>query len=184
MLCLSSPSMKSGLLCLAIGTLTLITTYSFTTADTPEHLAKDGTYVGLQAETYVDPGDPKAKWFHENRLLIRNDDAILDKVPVVVSHGKKGYSASDGGFFTYRGRFSKKDGQIFVALRLCQSDYVLFPADKHDQYTEIKTYLVKVISGRLEFDGVTYKPATLKKIERTRLEQLLSAEPLEKNDAR
>ena len=116
--------MKSGLFCLAIGALNLITTYSFATADTPELLAKDGTYAGLEAETYV--GNPKAKWFHENRLLIRNDDAILDKVPVVVSHGKKGYSASDGGFFTYRGRFSKKDDQIFVALRLCQSDYVLF----------------------------------------------------------
>lgn len=178
----SSPSMKFGLLCLA--TLTLISTYSFAIADTPERLAKDGTYVGLQAETYVDPGDPKATWFHENTLLIRNDDAILDKVPVVVSHGKKGYSASDGGFFTYRGRFSKKDGQVFVALRLCQSDYVLFPTDKHDQYTEIKVYPVKLISGRLEFDSVTYKPATLKRIERTRLEQLLSSEPLEKNDAR
>jgi hypothetical protein len=174
--------MKSGLFCLAIGALTLVTTYSFATADTPERVANDGTYVGLQAETYVDPGDPKAKWFHENRLLISNDDAILDKVPVVFSHGKKGYSASDGGFFTYRGKFSKKDGQIFVALRLCQSDYVLFPAGKHDQYIEIKTYPVKFISGRLKFDGVTYQPATLKEIERTRLEQLLSAEPLEKND--
>jgi hypothetical protein len=176
--------MRSGLFCLAIGALTLVTTYSFATADTSGNVAKDGTYVGLQAETYVDPGDPKAKWFHENRLLIRNDDAILDKVPLVFSHGKKEYSASDGGFVTYRGKFSKKDGQIFVALRLCQSLYILFPPSKHDQYTEIKTYPVKVISGRLEFDGVTYKPATLKKIERTRLEQLLSAEPLEKNDAR
>jgi hypothetical protein len=176
--------MKSVLFRLATGVLTLLTTHSFVTADAPEHLVKDGIYLALQAETYVDPEDPSAKWFHENRLLIRKDDAILDKVPVVVGRGKKGYSASDGGFFTYRGRFSKKDGQIFVALRLCQSDYVIFPADKHDQYTEIKTFPVKVISGRLEFDGATYKPAKLKKIERTRLEQLLSAEPVEKNDAK
>ena len=181
---LENTSMKSSLLWLAIGTVTLIASYSFANADAPERFVKDGTYVGLQAETYSDPDDPEARWFHENRLLIRNDDAILDKVPVVVSHGKRGYSASDGGFFTYRVRFSRKDGQIFVALRLCQSDYVVFPADKHDQYTEIKTYPVKVVSGRIEFDGVIYKPAALKKIDLSRLEQLLNTEPLEKNDAR
>ena len=176
--------MRSTLLCFTIATATVIALlYSSPLANTPQRLVQDGTYVGLHEETYVDPDDPKAKWFHENRLLIRNDDAILDKVPVIVSHGKKGYSASDGGFFTYRGRFSRKDGQIFVALRLCQSIYVLFPADKHDQYTEIKTYPVKIVSGRVEFDGVTYKPTGLKKIELNRLEQLLSEEPLEKNSA-
>ena len=141
-----------------------------------------GPMLGFKRK-HVDPEDPKARWFHENRLLIRNDDAILDKVPVVVSHGKKGYSASDGGFFTYRARFSRKDGQIFVALRLCQSDYLVFPADKHDQYIEIKTYPVKIVSDRIEFDGVTYKPAAMKKIELGRLEQLLNTEPLEKNSA-
>jgi hypothetical protein len=158
----------------------LVSSHSLANADASEYVAKDGNYVGLQAETYVDPEEPEAKWFHENRLLIRNDEAILDKVPVIVSHGKKQYSASDGGFFTYRARFSKKDGQIFVALRLCQSDYVLFPADKHDQYLEIKTYRVTFTHGGIEFGGVKYAPAKLDRFVRERLLKLLSTEPLEK----
>lgn len=182
LLCLEN--MKSAFLCVAIAAVTFIVSRSFASADTPEHHVKDGTYRGLQPETYVDPEDREARWFHENRLLVRNDEAILDKVTVVFSHGKMGYSASDGGFFTYRARFSRRDGQVLVALRLCQSDYVLFPADKHDQYTEVKTYPVKIVSGRLEFNGVMYKPAALKKIELSRLEQLLSTGPLEKTDAK
>jgi len=70
--------------------------------------------------------------FTKNTLLIRNDEAILDKVPVAVLHGKKTYSASDGGFLTYRAKFTRKDRQNFVSLRLFESDYVMFPADKHD----------------------------------------------------
>jgi hypothetical protein len=72
-------------------------------------------------------------------------DVQGDKVPIVIRRGKKGYSASDGGFMTYRARFAMIDGRSVVALRLCQSDYLIFPPNKHDQYTEIKTYPVKMV---------------------------------------
>lgn len=75
-----------------------------------ESTAKDGQYVGLEKMPNLTPDDRDAAWFHENTLLIRNDEAILDKVPVTIRHGKKTYSASDGGFLTYRARFAKKDG--------------------------------------------------------------------------
>jgi hypothetical protein len=175
--------MRFSLLCLAVGTAMLVSSHSVANTDALEHIVKDGSYVGLKAENYADPEEPNAQWFHENRLLIRSDEAILDKVPVIVSHGKKQYSASDGGFFTYRGRFSKKDGQIFVALRLCQSDYVLFPADKYDQYIEVKTHRVTITNNGLEFDGVKYAPAKLHKLVTDRLLKLLSTEPLEKAGA-
>jgi len=148
--------------------------------DVRERIASNGNYVGLQKETYVDPEEPDAKWFHENTLLVRNNEAILDEVPVVVNHGKKGYSPSDGGFFTYRARFTKRDGQIFVALRLCQSDYLVFPVDKHDQYTEIKSYPVRLTSDGIEFNGVKYAPAKVNKLALKRLLRLLSSESLEK----
>lgn len=88
------------------------------------------------------PEDHPARWFHENTLVIGNDEAILDKLPITIRHGKKSYSASDGGFMTYRARFTSKDEQAVVRLRLFESDYVVFPVGKHDQYTEIKEYPV------------------------------------------
>jgi hypothetical protein len=146
-------------------------------------ITSDGEYVGLERMPNLSPEDRDTSWFHENTLLIRNDEAILDKVPITIRHGEKTYSASDGGFLTYRARFIRKDGQSFVVLRLFQSDYIAVPLNKHDRYTEIKTYPVKFVSGRIEFDGVTYKPGALDKIEVDRLVHLLSTEPLEKTNA-
>jgi hypothetical protein len=143
-----------------------------------ESTAKDGEYVGLEKMPNLTPDDRDAAWFHENTLLIRNDEAILDKVPVTIRHGKKTYSASDGGFLTYRARFTKKDGQSFVALRLFQSDYLISPVGKHDQYTEIKTYPVTFVSGQIEFDGVRYKITKVEIFKLDRLLPLLGVEPL------
>ena len=47
-----------------------------------ENIAKDGEYVGLEKMPNLSPDDRSAAWFHENTLLIRNDEAILQKVPV------------------------------------------------------------------------------------------------------
>jgi len=148
---------------------------------TQSSIARDGNYIGIEQMPNLTPDDPDASWSHENTLVVRNDEAILDKVPVVVSHGKKEYSASDGGFLTYRARFVKKDGgQIIVSLRLCMSDYILFPVGKHDQYTEIKSYPVNLSSDEIEFGGVKYTPAKVEKSKLNMLLKLLRTEPLEK----
>ncbi len=145
-----------------------------------KNILPDGEYIGREPMPNLTPEDHRAAWFHENSLLIRNDEAVLDKVPIVVRGRKKGHSTSDGGFMTYRAKFSMSDRKSFVALRLCQSDYLVFPADKHDQYTEIKSYPVKVAPRRIEINGVLYRPTKLKKIKLDRLLRLLNTEPLEK----
>jgi hypothetical protein len=75
------------------------------------NIATDGEYVGLSKMPSLSPEDSDTAWFHENTLLVKNDEAILDEVPVTIRHGQKEYSASDGGFLTYRARFIVKDGK-------------------------------------------------------------------------
>jgi len=145
------------------------------------HVVNDGEYVALEPMPNLTPDDRIARWFHENTLLVRNDEAVIDKAPIVMRKNKKEESSADGGFFTYRARFIRKDGQTFVVLRLFQSDYVTFPPGKHDQYTELKTYLVKLFAGKIEFDGVTYTPAVLDKSKSDRLLQFLNIK-LEKSN--
>jgi hypothetical protein len=163
-------------------------TYLPTLDDVHKNIASDGEYVGLERMPNLSPEDRDAQWFHENRLLIRNDEAILDKVPIVIRHREKVYSASDGGFLTYRAEFRMKAGQSFVALRLFESDYVGILRDKNgksvDPYGDLKTYPVKFVSGGIEIEGVRYRRETLDKIELDRLVQLLSTEPLEKTTSR
>jgi len=121
--------------------------------------------------------------FTKTPSLSENNEGILDKAPITIRHGKKGYSASDGGFLTYRARFTKEDGQSFISLRLFESDYVIFPVGKHDQYTEIKTYPVTFLADEIEFDGVRYRPSKIESWKLDRLLPNLSLEPLEASDA-
>ena len=131
----------------------------------------------------LDPEEPDALWFHENTLLIRNDEAILDKVPITIRSGKKEYQAAEGGFLTFRAKFLMHDGQTVVAMRLCESMYISFRVGQHDQYTSIKSSPVKLDSGQIELEGVRYHSTVLSKNKFDRLNNLLSAEPLEKEIA-
>src|SRR5579872_1959199 len=94
-----------------------------------DHLPADGEYIGFEKmpnQLADDPGGKNTKWFHENTLFIRGNQAILDKSPVYFEHGKKFFSSSDGGFLTFRGEFRLENGHSVVALRLFDSDYVAF----------------------------------------------------------
>jgi hypothetical protein len=147
----------------------------------------NGEYVALEAMPNISPDEPDAKWFHQNTLFVRNNEAILDMAPVCFKKGEKSYSASDGGFLTYRGRFFQKDGQSVIELRLFASDYVGFPRGS-DPYKEITTRIVKLTSGGIEIEGVRYQRTVLVKYRRTvlstrrrkELVDLLNREPMEK----
>lgn len=172
-------------ICIGIALL-FFTAANYVRAVNDKHggIVGDGEYAGLERMTNLTPEERDTAWFHENTLLIRNDEAILDKIPISIHHGKKEYSASDGGFLTYRARLITKDGQSFVELRLFQSDYIIFRSrkDRQDEYTKIRTYPVSLAAGRIEFDRVTYRPAKLHRIDLDRLLRLLTTEPLEKGN--
>jgi hypothetical protein len=143
-------------------------------------IVRDGNYVELEKMPNISPDDPRGEWFHENTLVVRNDEAILDKVPIVVHNGEKEYSASDGGFLTFRAKFLKKDADTVIVLRMCQSDYIVWRINPRDRYKEIKTYPIKSSSDQIEFQGVTYKMAEVEKTKLRGLIHLLDTEPLEK----
>src|ERR1039458_2603915 len=112
----------------------------------------DGEFVGL--ETLKGMGEPHARWFHENTLVVRGTEVILDMNPVVFHNGKKEYSASDGGFLAYRGRLIYKNGQLLVSLRIFESDYIVFPSGpgECEPYSRLFMYPVKRVNGVIEIN--------------------------------
>ncbi len=144
-----------------------------------QHEPINGEYSALEKMSTLSPVDHSVTWFHENTLLVRNNEAILDMVPVWTKRGKKFYSASDGGLLTYRARFLQRAGQAAMDLRLVQSDYTLSPAGKNPN-NEIKTRRVRFGSGDIYIDGVRYRPVALNETKRNELLRLLDKEPLEK----
>jgi len=128
----------------------------------------------------------RKKWFHENSLLIKNGEAVLDKVPVVIIKDKKAYSASDGGFITYRGRFFQRDKQQLISLRPFESDYITFPLQRRDPcdpYSKVTVVPVEMTQRGLLIDGVFYRNKALPQQKREQLSQWLQSEPMEYNGA-
>jgi hypothetical protein len=135
-----------------------------------------GEFVGMEEIKDYEPGK---KWFHENSLLIKDNEAVLDKVPVEIVKGRKQYSASDGGFITYRGRFSRRDGKLFVTLRPFDSDYIIFPIGGCEPYSKVTSFPVEMGRRGIEIDGVLYRATQFSKEKGERLANKLQNEPME-----
>ena len=89
-------------------------------------------YIGLEpiGDRYHDitPSDTTDRWYRENTLTIRGDSIFLEKVPVVFYHNRpKAYSASDGGFYFYRGIIKDSSDVVTAHFLLTQHDYVMLP---------------------------------------------------------
>jgi hypothetical protein len=98
----------------------------------------DGAYVALELNSlaidstgnvtfYMDESFPKEKWFHEIQVTIKGRNITIEKYPVVFdSLMHKAYSASDGGFLTYRGVLVKFDSLWITSVNLVECDYIGF----------------------------------------------------------
>ncbi len=121
----------------------------------------DGIFVGMEPMPgYHDPLTPKDRWFHQNTLTIKGRDATLSKSPVSYNNGRKSYSASDGGFYTYRGAVNFSGGQWQLVLLLIGSDYVARPIDKDGKPIPPKPQrftITRMKDGSLQIGEVTYR---------------------------
>ena len=94
----------------------------------PAPQAPTGMYVGLDEMKGFPAEKPGDKWYHENIVYIRPDSLFLEGNPVVVHrNGDKGYSASDGGFYSYSGRIDTAGGRLAAQLRMFSHDYIGLP---------------------------------------------------------
>lgn len=141
----------------------------------------DGAYIGLEPMPSQDPHQPDALWYHENTIVVRGGELILDEEPISIREGKKAYSASDGGFITYRGRFLAKKRRFYASLRPFMSDYIGFPigSGSCEPYSRVDIYPIKVTEKGFWISGVLYTPSTIEAKRQNALENELKSEPFE-----
>jgi len=144
------------------------------------HAVADGDYVGLEPMQSESPLLPDALWYHENTIVLRNGELILDKDPIWIQNGKKGHSAADGGFMTYRGRLLSRNGHLYVALRPFASDYILFPVGPGacEPYSNIDIFPVKVTENGFWINGVFYTKQAVAADRLKFWEEKVNSEPL------
>jgi hypothetical protein len=68
-------------------------------------------------------GEPNERWYHVNVLTIRGEAVQLEQFPVSCRGGEMGWSASDGGFFTYRGTVGGTPPHLTATLVRESCDY-------------------------------------------------------------
>ena len=67
--------------------------------------------------------DKKTKWYHLNLLKIKGDSVFLDQLPLSVRKIDTIYSASDGGFYFWKGTYSFKNDILVIDLTEICCDY-------------------------------------------------------------
>jgi hypothetical protein len=144
-------------------------------------IVKDGNYLGMAAMGAFDPSEPKDQWFHECTMVVRDNNAVIDMLPVVIHNGRKEYSASDGGFLTYRARFEIKGSEAVAEMRLMKSEYLVFRSGETDHYSKIESFPITVRDNQVTILDVRYKPAVIKQDRLYELLNMLKTEPLEKS---
>ena len=113
-------------------------------------------YTGLERMCWInDKGklecyDAPRKWYHLNTLLIENDSLFIYKVPVKIEKKDTLYSASDGAFYYYYGKFQQNDTNTIAILTMHNCEYCgrqvridsitgfMFPIPKIDTLKVIK----------------------------------------------
>lgn len=83
----------------------------------------DGEYIGLEKMESLSPENKAVHWYHQNDLIIKGNAVTLCKSPLTINKGVTEYSASDGGFYSYRGTVVSKNSKIYLRLLLFESDY-------------------------------------------------------------
>lgn len=83
-----------------------------------------GTFIGLMPiKDYGDPAKPKYKWYHLSQMTFHGDSVFLEQSPVAIFKNDTIFSASDGGFYSYRGTIKTYKGKTVASLILSNCDY-------------------------------------------------------------
>jgi len=127
----------------------------------------NGLWLGF--ERFKMKGAKVDVWFYQNRLSIKNGVVRLEKSPEEHIGKEVVYSASDGGFPTFRGRLVAR-GHVTVAVLEIESCLYCFDAGKKawhvpnhgvERQGAPKDYPIQLNSRTsLKLDGVTFRRVT------------------------
>ena len=125
----------------------------------------DGSYTGLEYDRITtDPVYPgkEFKAFHKGWMKIKKDSVFFDQTPILVYDKDTSHSASDGGFFFWRGTKTKNDTAIVINLTEYYSDYAgvlvrINAAGKEEFYPRTKELIAKFTPDGLLIKGYLYR---------------------------
>jgi hypothetical protein len=128
------------------------------------------TYVGLEElgcytnskgerECYVDSSIPNYKWFRLSTIRLQKDSVFLDQSPVAIFNSDTIYSASDGGFYYYKGKYEDLKDSLILRLEIDHCDYCPVPLRPSKAFSS-KTLTAKRKGQDLLINGYLFTSKT------------------------
>lgn len=65
---------------------------------------------------YIDPQDPKAKWYYSTLIKVEKDSVFVDMSPYTVNSSSSALNMSSGGFYFYKGTLELKNDSLQIYL--------------------------------------------------------------------
>lgn len=115
----------------------------------------DGLYVGLEEmSTFINPSNPKWKWYHLSYLKINGNSVYLDQSPISIYKKDTTFSASGGGFYYYKGSLISRNTTIEINFKEISCDYCTQLVVKNADGTLTRIYRTKKYLGKLIENGI------------------------------
>lgn len=157
-----------------ISIISLIICITFNSLTNAQKLKFD-RYIGYEPIDFYDSinkkmvyfsENPSEKWFYKNTLRIINDSIEIDKSPIAIRKNDTLYSASDGGFYYYKGMIISRGKIVNVKLRLDHCDYCPIPAkinprtnefDVDSSFYDYKIYKMTISKDLINLNNIQYR---------------------------
>ncbi len=127
-------------------------------------------YLGFEKmEGYSDENQPDYRWFRKTYIKFKNDSVFIDQSPIAISKNDTIYSASDGGFYYYKGIKNKKGNQIKITTKeiSCGNCPTMVKKDSNGEYVKVKrekNLIAKRIGNELQIDNELYRRVKYEKL--------------------
>lgn len=119
-------------------------------------------YKGFENIGSIDSANPENEWLLETLIKFKKDSVFIDQSPIVVSKGDTLSSASDGGFYYFKGIKTEKGNQITIftkefACDYCPKEMKINADGKFEKVIREKNYLAERIKNGLKIENQIFK---------------------------
>lgn len=121
------------------------------------------TLIGFEAiKVAIDPKRPQYKRFYKTKITFKKDSVFIQKSPISVYKKDTSYSASDGGFYSYKGIWNDTNGKIEVNVietncNYCPASMQEIRKGVYQKVIRTKEYKGKRTNKGLNLNGIEFK---------------------------
>ena len=129
----------------------------------------ESLYLGYEKIGMLDEGRPENIWYYETFIKFKNDSVFIDQSPISVNKNDTLYSASDGGFYYFKGSKAENLNQIKIFTKEIACDYCPSEMKRNSEGIFEKVDREKNYEAQKASNGLIINSQIFKKIKNKKL---------------